>query len=213
MERIICLLVGYVCGLFQTSYLIGKFYHKDIREYGSGNAGTTNALRVFGKKAAIITLVMDAVKCIVAIAIVREVFRAGYADILPLLSMYAAFGTILGHNFPFYMGFRGGKGFAASVGFSIAFDFPIFVIGLTIFAIIFFTTHYVSLGSMLVYVFAFVYIIAAGQSGNYNMSQEHLIELYCLMGVMTALAIFRHRQNVVRLLKGKENKTYLTKKE
>lgn len=212
MERVICLLIGYVCGLFQTSYFIGKLQKKDIREYGSGNAGTTNALRVFGRRAAIATLVCDALKCIAAVAIARAVFRESASDILPLLSLYAAFGTILGHNFPFYMGFRGGKGFAASVGFSIAFDFPLFAIGLTLFFLVFFVTHYVSLGTMVVYVYAFIYIVIAGQLGNYNMTQGHLIELYCVMGVMTALTIFRHRQNVVRLLKGTENKTFLTKK-
>lgn len=212
MERVICLLIGYVCGLFQTSYFIGKFYKKDIRNYGSGNAGTTNALRVLGRKAAIATLVCDALKCIAAIVIVKGVFAVSSAEILPLLSMYAAFGAILGHNFPFYMGFRGGKGFAASVGFSIAFDFPMFAIGITLFFIIFFATHYVSLGTIVVYLYAFVYILIAGQNGNYNMTQGHLIELYCVMGVMTALTVYRHRQNIVRLLNGTENKTFLSKK-
>lgn len=213
MERVICLLIGYVCGLFQTSYFIGKFYKKDIRNYGSGNAGTTNALRVLGRKAAVATLLCDALKCILAIVVVKGIFTAASGEILALLCMYAAFGTILGHNFPFYMGFRGGKGFAASVGFAIAFDFSIFAIGIVLFFAIFFATHYVSLGTMVVYVYAFVHILIAGQSGNYNMTQGHLIELYCVMGVMTALTIFRHRQNIVRLLNGTENKTFLSKKE
>ena len=212
MERVICLLIGYVCGLFQTSYFIGKLAKKDIREYGSGNAGTTNALRVLGRKAGAATLICDALKCIIAIHIVRAIFGESAADILPLLSIYAAFGTILGHNFPFYMGFKGGKGFAASVGFSIAFDFPMFVIGLTLFLIVFFTTHYVSLGTLIVYVYAFIYILVAWQFGNYIMTQGHLVELYCVMGIMTALIVFRHRQNIVRLLSGTENKTFLTKK-
>lgn len=212
MERVICLLIGYVCGLFQTSYFIGKLQKKDIREYGSGNAGTTNALRVLGRRAAIATLVCDALKCIVAVTIVRKIFGGTSSDVLPLLSLYAAFGTIIGHNFPFYMGFRGGKGFAASVGFSIAFDFQMFLIGLTLFLLVFFITHYVSLGTMVVYVYAFIYILISGQLGNYNMTQGHLVELYCVMGIMTALTIFRHRQNVVRLMKGTENKTFLTKK-
>lgn len=212
MERVICLLIGYGCGLFQTSYFLGKLQKKDIREYGSGNAGTTNALRVLGRKAAIATLVCDALKCIAAITIVRALYGGQFENIMPLLSMYAAFGTILGHNFPFYMGFRGGKGFAASVGFAIAFDPKMFWIGITLFFLIFFITHYVSLGTLIVYVYAFVYILIVGQLGNYNMAQAHLIELYCVMGIMTALTVYRHRQNVVRLIKGNENKTFLTKK-
>ena len=67
MERLICLAIGYVCGLFQTSYIIGRLYKTDIREHGSGNAGTTNALRTFGKKAGAMTLLGDCLKCVAAI--------------------------------------------------------------------------------------------------------------------------------------------------
>lgn len=211
MERLICLLIGYVCGLFQTSFILGKIYKTDIRKHGSGNAGTTNALRTFGKKAGAITLLGDCLKTIVAICIVRFIFKNTFAEILPLLSIYAAFGTVLGHNFPFYMGFRGGKGFAASVGFAIAFDWRLFVLGLILFFVILFATHYVSLGSMTVYAVALVYMIVMGQCGAYGMAQKNLTELYLVMAFMTALLFFRHRKNIERLLKGTENKTFLGK--
>lgn len=110
MERIICLIIGYVCGLFQTSYIIGKMHKTDIREHGSGNAGTTNALRTFGKKAGALTLLGDLLKCIIAILLVRLIFGRTEGSIMPLLSVYAAAGCILGHNFPVYLNFRGGKG-------------------------------------------------------------------------------------------------------
>ena len=74
MERLICLAIGYICGLFQTSYIIGRLHKTDIREHGSGNAGTTNALRTFGKKAGAITLLCDCLKCVVAIWIVKALF-------------------------------------------------------------------------------------------------------------------------------------------
>ena len=74
MERLICLAIGYVCGLFQTSYIIGKMHQTDIREHGSGNAGTTNALRTFGKKAGALTLLGDCLKCVVAILIVKALY-------------------------------------------------------------------------------------------------------------------------------------------
>lgn len=74
MERIICLVIGYVCGLFQTGYIIGKVHKTDIREHGSGNAGTTNAFRTFGKKAGVLTLLGDCLKCVLAIVIVRMVY-------------------------------------------------------------------------------------------------------------------------------------------
>ena len=116
MERIICLAIGYLFGMFQTSYIIGKIHHMDIRQYGSGNAGTTNALRTLGKKAGAMTLIGDMLKCVIAILIVNAVFKNRYQEILPLLGMYTAAGCVLGHNFPFYLGFRGGKGIAASAG-------------------------------------------------------------------------------------------------
>lgn len=213
MERLIALIIGYICGLFQTSFIIGKIYKKDIRDYGSGNAGTTNALRVLGKKAAALTLLGDCVKTILAISIVRMLFENTCMDILPLLSIYAALGTILGHNFPFYMKFRGGKGFAASVGFAIAFDWKMFVLGLIVFVIVIIITKYVSLGSMLVYVLALCYIIIMGQKGSYGISGKHLTELYLVMLFMTALAIFQHRKNIVRLLSGTENKLFSKKSE
>ena len=115
MERIICLVIGYACGLFQTGYIIGKIHKTDIRKHGSGNAGTTNAFRTFGKKAGAITLLGDCLKCVLAIAIVRMVYGNSMNGILPLLILYAALGCILGHNFTISMEFRGGMGIAASV--------------------------------------------------------------------------------------------------
>jgi glycerol-3-phosphate acyltransferase PlsY len=211
MERLICLAIGYACGLFQTSYIIGKFHHTDIREHGSGNAGTTNALRTFGKKAGALTLLGDCLKCVVAILIARLLFRGGYGDILPLLSLYAAAGCILGHNFPFYLNFKGGKGIAASVGLILAFDWRIFLICFVVFFALFFTTHYVSLGSLSCYTVALISMILFGQAGSYGMDRGHTLELYVVMAALTVLAFYRHRANVTRLLKGTENKIFLGK--
>ena len=149
MERLACIAIGYVCGLFQTAYILGKIYHIDIRKQGSGNLGSTNVLRTLGKKAGAMNLLCDCLKCIVAILIARAVFGGSYSNILPLLSLYAAAGCILGHNFPFYLNFKGGKGVAASVGLVIAFDWRIFVICAIVFFGLFFLTHYVSLCSVL----------------------------------------------------------------
>ena len=145
MERIICLLIGYACGLFQTAYIMGKIYHTDIRKQGSGNLGSTNVMRTLGKKAGALNLLCDCLKCVAAILIVRALFEDRYADILPLLSLYAAAGCILGHNFPFYLNFKGGKGIAASVGLLAAFDWRLLLICAVVFFALFFTTHYVSL--------------------------------------------------------------------
>ena len=211
MERIFCLLIGYVCGLFQTSYIIGRFYKTDIREHGSGNAGTTNALRTFGRKAGMLTLLGDCLKCVAAMLIAKAIFRGSCQDILPLLSLYAAAGCILGHNFPFYLNFKGGKGFAASVGMAMVFDWRILLICAVVFFTIFFTTHYVSLGSISCYLIAFVLMVIFGASGDYGMDSAHQMELYLLMGVLTLMILVRHRTNIKRLLSGNENKVYLGK--
>ena len=211
MERLICLAIGYVCGLFQTSYIIGRTQHKDIRKYGSGNAGTTNALRTFGKKAGALTLLGDCLKCVLAVWIVRLIFRERYGEILPLLSLYGAAGCILGHNFPFYLNFKGGKGVAASVGFILAFDVRIFLIGAVVFFGLFFATHYVSLCSISAYLTALVLVIIFGQMGSYGMDTSHTIELYAVMAALTVLALYKHRANITRLLKGTESKIYLGK--
>lgn len=101
LVRMICLAVGYVCGLFQTSYIYGKKQGIDIREHGSGNAGNTNALRTLGKKAGALTLLGDCLKCVAAIWIIRLVFASHGGSDLLLLELYAGAGCILGHNFPF----------------------------------------------------------------------------------------------------------------
>lgn len=90
MERIACLFIGYLFGMFQTSYLIGKYHHMDIRQYGSGNAGTTNALRTLGKKAGAMTLIGDMLKCVIAILVVDAVFKNQYGVFCPCLDVYGS---------------------------------------------------------------------------------------------------------------------------
>lgn len=209
MERVICVLIGYLLGLFQTSYIIGKLHHTDIREHGSGNAGTTNALRTFGKKAGALTLLGDCLKCVLAVVLVKMIFRKDYGEILPLLSIYAAAGCVLGHNFPFYLKFRGGKGIAASVGMLIAFDWRMLIVAAIVFFTIFFSTHYVSLCSICAYVVSMICMVIFGEMGLYGMDRPHVLEMYAVMAFLTLLALYRHRQNIVRLMNGTENKIFL----
>ncbi len=109
MIRLCCIAIGYLCGLFQTSYIIGRMYHTDIREHGSGNAGTTNALRTLGKKAGLLTLLGDLCKPMLAYLIIYLLFHGSYPDLWKLLCMYGCAGAVLGHVFPFYLGFKRGK--------------------------------------------------------------------------------------------------------
>lgn len=214
MARLICLAVGYLCGLFQTAYIYGKSKGIDIRDKGSGNAGTTNTLRTFGLKAGILVLFGDILKCMIACLIARFVIAPKMGpDISYLLVLYAAAGAILGHNFPFYMHFKGGKGIAATAGLIICFHWSFFIMGVIVFFGTFFTTHYVSLGSLLVYAGFMIQIIVEGQMGVFGMSQTALNEMYIVAGVLAVMAYYKHRENIGRLLKGQERKTYLKKKE
>ena len=213
VERIIALLIGYGFGLFQTAYFYGKMHGIDIRQHGSGNAGTTNTLRVLGTKAGLIVLAGDCLKCMAAIWVVKLLFGASHPEIVYLLKLYAAAGAILGHNYPFYLGFKGGKGIAATAGLILAFHPYFIVMGVAVFFGIFFTTHYVSLGSLLVYVGLMIEMVVWGQMGLFaGMSQIQLYEMYGITAFLAIMAYWKHRENIVRLLHGNERKTYLTKK-
>lgn len=212
MERVFCLLIGYVFGLFQTAYIYGRLHGIDIRNYGSGNAGTTNTLRVFGTKAGLLVLVGDIMKCILAVVITAVIFDKSHPDMVYLLKMYTAMGAIIGHNFPFYLQFKGGKGIAATAGLILSFHPYLIPMGIILFFGAFFITHYVSLGSLLVYAGFMIELVVLGQMGIFGMTQPLLIEMYVIAGFLTVMAYWKHRENIKRLVQGTERKTYLTHK-
>ena len=212
MIRIICLCIGYVFGLFQTAYIIGRRNGIDIRNYGSGNSGTTNIMRTLGTKAGLLTFAGDCLKCVAAIILVRILFGKSYGDIMPLLVFITGAGVILGHNFPFYLNFRGGKGIAATAGLIFAFNPVMTLLGLLTFFGTLFLTHYVSLGSMLVYIGILIEVVVFGQMGWFHMSQIHLMELYLVALFLAAMAFWKHRENICRLMDHTERKTYIYNK-
>lgn len=212
MIRIVCLLIGYCFGIFQTAFIYGKLHGIDIREKGSGNSGTTNALRVLGKKAGIIVFLGDALKAVFAMVLVHVLFQDKYPDMEALLRIYAGAGVVLGHNFPFYMGFKGGKGIAATGGISLGMAWQCCLAVAVTFFSIFFATHYVSLGSLCMYVVFVIALVAMGQMGCFGMSQACLTEMYVIAVLLMIMAFVRHRGNIERLVHGNERKTYLTKK-
>lgn len=196
VEIIICLIIGYIFGCFQTGYFYGRLHGIDIRNYGSGNVGTTNTLRTLGKKAGYITYLGDALKAIFAILLVRYVIYPGSADNL-LLTMYTGFGVVLGHNYPFYLKFKGGKGIAVTSGVMVAFDIRFAIPGAIGFFLVFFLTRYVSLGSLVLAVVFPVCVLI------FYPGQWHL---FAVSLVFCAMAFWRHRANIVRLLHGTENR-------
>lgn len=205
-------MIGYIFGLFQTAYLYGKLHGIDIRNYGSGNAGTTNTLRTLGTKAGLIVLLGDIMKCILAIVLTNMLFQNSHPDEIYLLKIYAAAGAILGHNFPFYLRFKGGKGIAATAGMILSFHPWLIPMGVILFFGTFFTTHYVSLGSLLVYAGFMTELVILGQMGIFGMPQAALNEMYVIAGFLTVMAYYKHKDNIKRLLSGTERKTYLTHK-
>lgn len=209
--RIICVLVGYLFGLFQTSYIYGKIHHIDIRNYGSGNAGTTNALRTLGKKAGIITLLGDILKPILAMAVIYLIFRGSYSDCVSALSLYGGAGAVLGHIFPVYLGFRGGKGIATLGGVAIWFcicegTWYLLPISIVIFILTVAVTKYVSLGSLVMLACFLIQLIVFGQLGFFKIQTPYLYECYGLFSLLIAISYYKHWPNIKRLLSGTENK-------
>lgn len=189
--------VAYLLGNISGGLILGKlFFNKDIREYGSKNAGTTNALRVFGIKAGALTFVIDFFKSILACFVGMRLL--GLNGIL-----LAAIFVVIGHNWPLFLNFKGGKGIASSFGFIIFLDYKIAVVAIIIFITIVVLTKYISLGSMIttILVLPISYIFFGYRN------------IYVLLTFLflASLSIFRHKSNIIRLLKGNENKIKLKK--
>ncbi|MCR4567992.1 MAG: glycerol-3-phosphate acyltransferase [Pseudobutyrivibrio sp.] len=207
MGRILAVLMGYFFGMILMGYLIGKSKNIDLKKVGSGNVGTTNTLRNLGVSAGVITLVWDCLKCVVAVFVVWLIYRNFYDDVA-IFKVYAGLGVVLGHDFPFYMHFKGGKGIAATLGFIIA----LFPMGLPIPAIIFIVvvalTRYVSLGSILGVLSFAVEMIVGAKLGLLNeiYHGRNLTEAVVLCCIVSGIAIILHHANIKRLINGNENK-------
>jgi glycerol-3-phosphate acyltransferase PlsY len=193
---IICMLFGYLFGCFSTGFVVGKIKKVDIRQYGSKSSGTTNALRTLGAKAGLITLLGDMLKAVIAIILVRFVIFANI-EYVALLTLYTGLGVVIGHNYPVWLKFRGGKGIAATAGAMASFDPWIIPVGLPIFVISVTITRYVSVGSLLVATLFPVWIAV-----------RHPGELHMLLVALayTILAFIKHHSNIKRLINGTENK-------
>lgn len=212
MAQILSLVIGYFIGaIVQTSYWYGKRQNVDIRNYGSGNAGTTNAMRTLGRKAGIVTAVGDILKVFLSALICWAIFRqTGMSTIL--IFLYSGLGTVLGHNFPFFMKFKGGKGIATTAGVIISLFFQpnalwvMTLIGVITFFGVLILTRYVSLASLvLVTEFLIEFIIWSG-SGNTELRGRELAQGICLVIIIVALCYLRHIGNIERLLDGNERR-------
>ena len=198
LSRIIALIIGYLFGMFQTGYFYGKKQGIDIRKKGSGNAGLTNFLRSYGGWATLLVVVIDFGKTIAACLIARLILPEE-----PLFAkMVAGVAVQIGHIFPAYFGFQGGKGVLCSGAVGLMLDWRIFLIAIAVFFAVFFLTRFVSLASMLgMIVFSVLAVIFY--------TEQPII--WGLVILMTVIVIFMHRSNISRLIHGKERKTYFHK--
>ncbi|WP_064505494.1 glycerol-3-phosphate 1-O-acyltransferase PlsY [Defluviitalea phaphyphila] len=193
MFRIICILIGYIIGCFQTAYILGRALQKiDIRNFGSGNAGTTNVIRVMGWKAGVITFIGDLLKGIIVVMLCKLIFPNN-----PLALLYGGIAAVIGHNWPVFLNFRGGKGIATTMGILLSFDYKIGLICIGIMILIIGITRFVSLGSIIMAI-AIPILFSIFWKGNYEI---------LLLGIFLMIsALVRHRTNIKRLLTGEETK-------
>ena len=192
MNMILTVLFGYLLGSISTGVVLSKLFAKtDIRTQGSGNAGPTNMLRILGRKMALLTFVGDMLKGIIAVFIGKTLVGGDLGGVLGVV------GAVLGHYYPLYFGFKGGKGIATSFG-SLLFVFPIqALIAFTVFLILVAVTHYVSVGSVAAAITLPLLVVLTTP---YNLAVYVLV---CGIGISV---IWRHRANIVRLIQHKENK-------
>jgi glycerol-3-phosphate acyltransferase PlsY len=201
MYRVLSFIIGYLFGGIQSAILYGKMRGIDITKHGSGNPGTTNTARVLGKKAGIIVLLIDIFKAILAIVIARLVF--GDHDLI--VGLYSGIGAILGHSYPLFFKFKGGKGIATTAGTLIAIDYRIFIIAGVLFLITFGITKIVSISSLVLTASIPVLLIV------FYCGQTYGIEAMILGFLITGITFYRHKENIKRLMEGTESKLAIKK--
>ena len=192
IKMLLVVIIGYLFGSVSSGVLLSKVLkNSDIRKQGSGNAGTTNMLRIHGKGMAALTFVCDVLKGVIAVYIGKALVGGELGGVLGVL------GAVLGHNFPLYFGFKGGKGIATSFG-SLLFVYPLQALGaLTVFIILVCITHYVSLGSIVASFTLPALVLLT--------TPFHPV-IWPIMVSLGAMAIYRHKANIERLLQHKESK-------
>jgi len=189
-------LIAYLLGSIPFSVWIGKtFYGIDVREHGSGNAGATNTLRVLGKKTGFIVLFLDSLKGFLAANVVSVLDL----DESLLLNYQMLFGmmAVIGHIYPIFAGFKGGKGIATLLGIVIAMSWKVSLVCMLCFVLTVWITRFISVGSMLTCILSPLFVLVI--HGN-----EKVFIYFCI--VVALMVVYTHKSNIKRLLNGTENK-------
>ncbi len=198
IEIVFVMVIGYLAGCFQTSYFIAKTVKKtDIRSLGNGNAGASNTTVVFGWKYGVLVALIDIIKPVLAILLVHYLWRNRIdSEMLILLKYICGFCVILGHNFPFFMGFKGGKGTASLIGMFMAIDIKIGFIGFLAILLVTIFSDYIVLGTIALIVSVFIMTIIL----DYNV---FCIIITLLLAVMS---IYKHIPNLIKIKNGTETR-------
>ncbi len=200
--KILLYLLAYLIGSIPTAVWIGKVFYKiDVREFGSGNAGATNTFRVLGKKAGIPVLLIDILK---AFASVNLVLFADAQDNIPMKVTLGII-AVIGHIFPIYAGFRGGKGIASLLGVVLALHPLGALMSLCLFIVLLSITHYVSLSSIISAISFPLWLIFV-----FGVSDPSLL-LFAI--TIAALVLVSHQKNIERLIRKEESKIYIIKRK
>lgn len=198
---LICVL-GYLLGGINGAILLSKLVEKDdVRRHGSGNAGFTNFFRNYGKRTSLLVILIDAAKA--AASCLLGGWLLGKYGLRTEGMLLGGLAATLGHDFPAFLGFRGGKGIVCGFATALVTDWRVGLILLAVFALVYFLTHYVSLASVLCALSFFVsfWLFYPGRPF-----------VLILSGCLSALAIFLHRENIGRLVRGQERKTHFFKR-
>jgi glycerol-3-phosphate acyltransferase PlsY len=207
LEYIYFILIAYLLGSFPSAILIGKIFYKiDVREFGSGNAGATNTFRVLGKKAGLPVLFLDVLKGFISVNLIV------FLDLIPFsidgifeLQLTFAIAAVIGHLFPVFTGFRGGKGIATLLGILIGIHPPAAICSSLVFIIVFLIFKFVSLGSIIASL-SFPILI-------YLLSDSTPDSLIIFSIFVPILSLITHQKNIERLVRGEETKAKIIKKK
>ncbi len=213
------IILSYLVGSIPNSIIVSKLTRGiDIRDYGSGNAGGTNVMRVLGWKQGLLVIILDALKGVLAVVVVARIHygsmpftNATPFDDFTLIQLIAGISAVIGHIWTVFAGFRGGKGIATALGMLLMISTVDMLIAIGVFVVVVSISRYVSLGSIMAAMAVPLTLVVRENIFNVNIPGYNTLLPFVI--VLTLLVIFTHRKNVVRLLNGSENKLNFSKKK
>ena len=219
LALVISAAIGYLIGSIPNALIIGKiFYKTDVRKQGSGNLGSTNVARTLGAKPGAICLLLDSLKSVITsngmYAVGLFLFKFDSEFWLSMMFITAGFMTCIGHCFPLFAGFKGGKAVSVIAGFVMGSNYLVMIVGAIIFFTTFFIKKIVSISSIaMALITSILSFIPFFYNGFYLYPKEHGLYYSITLFVISILLIYRHKSNIIKLIKGEEKPLKFAKKE